>query len=585
MTQPVERENFSGGPWILTLIATFLILPGLGVPLLSIDEPTTLDLIEKARQTGLTAAVATHLDGFLFAAIQYGAAKMAGTGNFALRLPAALAGILSAPLVFFVMRIFLSPARSFWYALFFTASPIALYYAGEARAYPWTILFFLAFILCYFSPRIRKEWLRVGAVSASAFCLVLIHNIGVFYLAGFFLCMGAYRLGRKKFTKLWKDFLRGLVCLAAVLPVVLSRLAELRDIPQGYLVHTDISLARVLSEEFFFLNPNSASGDETFALLLLAGIFAPLFLFLLARRIKPQKPGLVLLWLMPALLSLILEVLLQKKLLYYPRAYFATLPFALVFIFENALRALPSLPRILYLAALAASMAFSSARVLFHSHGEYESRKRLAAIARDIEQIAAGRQVLVHLFAIAPYIKAHFARPELVSAVGRSNPREPFDQHLTNALAEAEAIPVNHPFVLVTNKLAESFNDPNHHFEKKILRSRIPTSDISCGSGKSAIFCERILVFDAQEKKAINLLVSGQKTARNTPLVLVDELSRRECSLVSNAISACGPFEPNMPYRLRIRTKPAGMSCTILNPSGVASSVSDSEIRLECKDG
>jgi Dolichyl-phosphate-mannose-protein mannosyltransferase len=576
------NEGEGGSAWILALVAAMAILPGLGVPQLSLDESTTIDIVHKARELkSLGAAVAMHLDGFLFAAIHSFAEKILGDGYFALRLPEAFAAILSAPLLFFLMRIFVRKSRAFWYALIFSVSPISLYYAKEARPYAWIVFFFFCFLFCYFTPAIRKQWLRTALVALCSFALVMTHSTGVFYLAAFFLSVGAYRLSAGKYGKFRTDFITGLACCIVTLPVILNRFSQLRDLPQGYLGWTDISIFRVLAEEIVFINPHGFSGNDYTEAAILALIFVPVVVALAFKKEKPRKMLFLALWLSPPLLALILELLLKKKILYYPRAYFATLPFAIIFVVENSRLVIPGSFRLIFFISLCAALAYSSVKILFHTHGEYRSRHRLSDVVNWVEKNSGDRKIFVHLYALAPYFQAH-SRTGRVYALGRSNRSEPFDLNLNVAMREMRDISLGEPFVLVTNKLAESFNDPDHRIEKLALMSRMPIADLSCGAGHGKIFCDRVLVFDAKNKPGINLLVSGHFVHVKSTTLLSDRVSGRECRLTHEDLTACGPFDAGRAYDLRLTQVPPGSACSILNPKGTVSELEPIEIRLAC---
>jgi 4-amino-4-deoxy-L-arabinose transferase-like glycosyltransferase len=140
-----------------------------------------------------------------------------GTSDAFLRLPSALAGALSVPVVFAGSRLWIGDRGAWLAAFLLTISPFHVWYSQEARPYAFLVLFGLMSILCgselLRNPR-STAWLAGYVVSAAAtFYCHLIAGPAVLALT-LYLLVAVGRAGRSRM--LVGAFLLGLILLPQV---------------------------------------------------------------------------------------------------------------------------------------------------------------------------------------------------------------------------------------------------------------------------------------------------------------------------------------------------------------------------------
>ena len=99
--------------------------------------------------------------------IAWADSRVLGTGEYALRLPSALAGIATVPLAWAIGReLTARRATAIAMAAFVAVNPLFVWYSQEARAYGLFVLFAALAMLCFLRA------LRVpGAARMAAFAL------------------------------------------------------------------------------------------------------------------------------------------------------------------------------------------------------------------------------------------------------------------------------------------------------------------------------------------------------------------------------------------------------------------------------
>lgn len=114
--------------------------------------------------------------------LEYGAMQLWGRGEFALRLPSALAGSLTVPLVYALGRLMANRRTGLWAALLLAVSPFHIRYSQEARGYAIQVAVAVIATLCLLMAIRHRQWrwwLAYGVMSA----------LGAYVLFGTFLVL------------------------------------------------------------------------------------------------------------------------------------------------------------------------------------------------------------------------------------------------------------------------------------------------------------------------------------------------------------------------------------------------------------
>ncbi|MFN8453624.1 MAG: glycosyltransferase family 39 protein [Anaerolineae bacterium] len=225
---------------LLIFIAFTLRLAWLGYQSLWYDEGVTW-LLSQMTLTGLVRWTAADIQPPLYYALLWLTTRLFGSSECALRLPSAIFGTLTIPLLYVLARRLFSHSLPALLAAFITTlSPALVYYSQEARMY--TLLVFEATLLAY----ILLKWLRAPAQPESAPSLlpqpiVLIYSLTAtaalftHYFAAFLLLAHGFYvvfvLWQRGFPRrlMWQVIQAfGLTALlfAPWLPILLSRLGD-----------------------------------------------------------------------------------------------------------------------------------------------------------------------------------------------------------------------------------------------------------------------------------------------------------------------------------------------------------------------
>lgn len=175
--------------WIIVLGAV-LRLYGLGSESLWLDEATT------ARRVGMAyGALFTDAGNGSQLPLYFWISKlwcgMAGTSEFALRLPAALFGILGILMIYHLGRKLFTQPAGIWGAFFAAVNPYLIHYSQEAR--PYTLLALLAMISWYYMLHLFHDFRLKDAVGyiISTAAVLYTHPLGLLilftHLAGLFI--------------------------------------------------------------------------------------------------------------------------------------------------------------------------------------------------------------------------------------------------------------------------------------------------------------------------------------------------------------------------------------------------------------
>ena len=171
-------------PWffrvVVLLSAAFLRLWGLGLQSLWLDEAFSHVFAVLPPNVAWQAISVDAVHPPLYYLMLRPWLALAGESEFALRLPSALAGILSVALMLRVGREWLDRRAARWGALFLALNPLHVWYSQEARMYALLGLCALAVLLAFWRAlhsRRRRAWVVLGGLSAVAY---LVHYFALY---------------------------------------------------------------------------------------------------------------------------------------------------------------------------------------------------------------------------------------------------------------------------------------------------------------------------------------------------------------------------------------------------------------------
>jgi mannosyltransferase len=170
----------------LTLLAAILRLADLGQQSFWYDEAfTPVHVLHPSLVATLRSVVKTENTPPLWYVIAWADSRIFGTGEIALRLPSALAGIVTVPVAWAIGRELTGRrATAIAGAAFVAVGPIFVWYSQEARAYGLFVLTGALAMLCFLralrDPTPRRMWVfaLAGAVA------LISHYFAVFLLIG-----------------------------------------------------------------------------------------------------------------------------------------------------------------------------------------------------------------------------------------------------------------------------------------------------------------------------------------------------------------------------------------------------------------
>jgi uncharacterized membrane protein len=168
----------------LTLLAAVLRLATLGEQSFWYDEAFTPVHVLHASLTATLRAVAhTENTPPLWYILAWADARVLGTGEYALRLPSALAGIATVPLAWAIGReLTARRATAIAMAAFVAVNPLFVWYSQEARAYALFVLLAALAMLCFLRALQRPSRGRMAAFALSGSLALLSHYFAVFLL-------------------------------------------------------------------------------------------------------------------------------------------------------------------------------------------------------------------------------------------------------------------------------------------------------------------------------------------------------------------------------------------------------------------
>jgi len=221
-TAPARRARSRAAPWwpllALTLLAAALRLSTLDLQSFWYDEAfTPVHVLHPSLWATLRSVVHTENTPPLWYLLAWADARVLGTGEVALRLPSALAGIACVPVAWAIGRELAGRRAAIACAALFAVNPLFVWYSQEARAYGLFVLSAALALLCFLRAERQPTPARMAAFALAAAFSLLTHYFAVFLLIPMALALLAQpRLRRAAAPAVGAIALVGLALLALI---------------------------------------------------------------------------------------------------------------------------------------------------------------------------------------------------------------------------------------------------------------------------------------------------------------------------------------------------------------------------------
>jgi hypothetical protein len=187
-TAPTERTSRRLPRWwplaALTVLAAALRLSTLDLQSFWYDEAfTPVHVLHPSLWATLRGVVHTENSPPLWYLIAWADSRVLGTGEVALRLPSALAGIATVPLAWAIGRELAGRRAALLCAALVAVNPLFVWYSQEARAYGLFVLMAALAMLCFLRAEREPTKGRLAAFALSGALALLTHYFAVFLLA------------------------------------------------------------------------------------------------------------------------------------------------------------------------------------------------------------------------------------------------------------------------------------------------------------------------------------------------------------------------------------------------------------------
>jgi hypothetical protein len=167
----------------LTLLAAALRLSTLDLQSFWYDEAfTPVHVLHTSLFATLRGVVHTENSPPLWYVIAWADSRVLGTGEVALRLPSALAGIATVPVAWMIGRELAGRRVAILTAALVAVSPLLIWYSQEARAYGLFVLMAALSMLCFLRAEREPSPRRMAAFALTGALALLTHYFAVFLL-------------------------------------------------------------------------------------------------------------------------------------------------------------------------------------------------------------------------------------------------------------------------------------------------------------------------------------------------------------------------------------------------------------------
>jgi len=184
---------------VVMLLAAVLRLFDLGTAPLWIDEHMTWTMVNPGPGPGLWEQFRDNIQGPLYLAALWPLIRD-NTSEFLMRLPAALAGIATIPLMLRLGVELDDPRSGRWAALLLAVNPFHLWYCQEARGYSFMIFFTLAATILLVRMMVRGATYRRAVAYGLLAGLAVLSSMSALFL---FVAQG---MGVLLFARPWSNY-------------------------------------------------------------------------------------------------------------------------------------------------------------------------------------------------------------------------------------------------------------------------------------------------------------------------------------------------------------------------------------------
>lgn len=168
----------------LTLLAAALRLPTLGSQSLWYDEAfTPVHVLHASLGATLHSVAHTENSPPVWYVLEWAFTQVLGTGEVALRLLSALAGIATVPIAWAVGRELAGRRAALATALFVAVNPLLVWYSQEARVYALFVFTAALALWCFLRALRDPTPRRLGAFAAAGALALATHYFALFLLA------------------------------------------------------------------------------------------------------------------------------------------------------------------------------------------------------------------------------------------------------------------------------------------------------------------------------------------------------------------------------------------------------------------
>ena len=184
---PATRAASRLAPWwplaAITLLAAVLRLATLDLQSFWYDEAfTPVHVLHPSLFSTLRSVSHTENTPPLWYLLAWADSRVLGTGEIALRLPSALAGIATVPVAWAIGRELADRRAAIVCAALVAVNPLLVWYSQEARAYGLFVLTAALAMLCFLRAEREPRRGRMGAFALTGALALLSHYFAVFLL-------------------------------------------------------------------------------------------------------------------------------------------------------------------------------------------------------------------------------------------------------------------------------------------------------------------------------------------------------------------------------------------------------------------
>jgi mannosyltransferase len=182
----------------LVVLAAGLRLSTLGLQSFWYDEAfTPVHVLHSSLWATLRSVAHTENTPPLWYVIVWGEARLLGTGELALRLPSALAGVATVAVAWAIGRELAGARAGLLAGAFVAVNPLFVWYSQEARAYALFVLAAALAMLCFLRAEREPTPRRMAAFALTGSLALLTHYFAVFLLIPMVLWLLSARATRR----------------------------------------------------------------------------------------------------------------------------------------------------------------------------------------------------------------------------------------------------------------------------------------------------------------------------------------------------------------------------------------------------